>query len=147
MRDFLIIVTIFVVLFLGALMFIDKRTDEEIGQVNQVVLFDKINSWKTTEHGYSYIESDELCRLASQRVMEIKTNWSHSGFKAVAEKGKSFGFLSMAENLSKEQLDEATILSMWLNSPNHKANLVSLAFNYSCVRCEEHYCVHLFGLK
>ena len=104
-------------------------------------LWTEVNDWKYKEAGYTYSKSAILCEYADIRVEQIKTDWSHSGFKAISD---SRGFYRLGENLSNNLDTEYVILQSWLNSPTHKANLDE-NFTHSCIRCEDNYCVHLFG--
>ena len=103
-------------------------------------LWTVVNDWKEKESGYRYTSDERLCEQASIRANQIKSDWSHNGFDEVP----FFDFKTVGENLAAESNSNNDILTLWLTSPTHKENLDE-NFTHSCIRCEDNYCVQLFG--
>lgn len=104
-------------------------------------LWTEVNDWKERVGGYRYIKDKKLCEYASIRVEELKKDYSHNGFRNLH---RTDSFIKLGENLSSGEEAVNVILQLWLTSPTHKANLDE-NFTHSCIKCEENYCVHLFG--
>lgn len=105
-----------------------------------------VNNWKYGNDGYYYEENSVLCKYAEIRVSEIKSNFSHIGFRNLNDKiYKESKLGELGENLSKDFFSfESELLDRWLNSPTHKKNL-EYDFTHSCIKCRDGYCVQLFG--
>lgn len=115
--------------------------------IDEVELLEQVQIWRE-EGGLSrYQASPELCTFAVQRLSEIKQDWSHGGFiKNNQNFQKENGFNGMAENLSKDSDSELQTVIGWANSPEHLKNLKA-DYKYTCLKCEDNYCVHEFGNK
>ena len=94
-----------------------------------------------------------LCNLAQIRVEEIKTDWSHEGFKAKNNEiyskycnENNIICTSVGENLAKGDFkNEADVVLSWENSPEHKQNMLG-DYNVQCVAVSGTYYVSLFAL-
>lgn len=119
-------------------------TPTPIPIVNGDKLFDLINDWRTNR-GFSIYEKSELtCRIASQRLDEVKANFSHEGFSSERLCNDE---CSLAENLIKDRYSEQDSLYGWTYSPLHLENLEK-NYTHSCVKCSntpENICVHIFS--
>jgi len=101
-----------------------------------------VNNWKFGNDGYYYKEDKKLCEYADQRILDIQKDFSHNKF---LEMKKTDNFDRVAENLSKDYWGfESEVLQAWLRSTSHKKNLEE-NFTHSCIKCENSYCVQLFG--
>lgn len=70
--------------------------------------------------------SDNLKYCADIRAQEIETNWSHTrpnGTDWFTVDDKSYG-----ENLAKNFTTETALVTAWLESPTHKANILNSNF-------------------
>jgi len=110
-------------------------------EVSEDKLLKVVNDWRTSKGKKNYKIDTILCGYATERVKEVKSDWSHKQFKTM---NKIDSFITLGENLSKDIFNEAEILNSWLNSPTHRENLEN-SFTHSCIRCEDNYCVQLFG--
>lgn len=128
---------------------IESKPDPVI--LNEKLMWKLVNDWRKNQGKAEYVIDENLCSLADIRVSEIKTNWSHEGFKERGSSGSdelySTGFINVGENLAQSTdgwSDENSLFYNWLNSPSHKENL-DKDYSHSCVKCEDNYCVQLFG--
>ncbi len=109
--------------------------------VDQIILFDLVQTYRTS-HGLSaYIKSEFLCDIARTRLPEVKTNWSHEGFTAARFCNDSCW---MGENLAKYEGNAQNTLNAWLNSPGHKEAL-DHNYTHSCLISDGIYTVEEFG--
>lgn len=107
--------------------------------VSSEKLMSVVNNWRHTQGLKPYTKNDWLCEQAEKRVKEIQIDFSHNGFWNI--KGD---YRDLAENLSKDIFNEHQHLNGWLNSASHAANLKA-NYYFSCIRCENNYCVQLFA--
>ena len=112
----------------------DRLTYEETAMLT-------IQVWRSENNLPEYKIDSELCELAERRSFEISDNWSHDGFVGLIF---STEFRSLGENISREFEDPRELVQGWLDSPTHRENL-DADFEYSCLRCNELYCAHIFG--
>lgn len=88
-----------------------------------------------------------LCKYASIRAEEIKTDWSHNGFlnKVSPQIYKESKYRKLGENLAKDFNSDQDMFQGWLNSPLHREN-IDYPYTKTCLVCSSHYCAQLFGL-
>lgn len=105
------------------------------------------------ENGRSELTKYEpLCELANLRVEEIKTDWSHNGFKNRNQEiytrfcnQNDIICTSAGENLAKGSFkNEKEVAVEWFNSPEHKENMLG-EYNVQCVAVSENHFVSLFA--
>lgn len=101
-----------------------------------------VNDWRQTQNLQLYTENETLCKIASERLVEVQSNWSHDGF--VAKHNTYLPNTYMSENLGRGYDREEELLTSWLNSPSHAANL-NKDYQYSCIKCDNNYCVQEFS--
>lgn len=85
------------------------------------------------ENGLSALTLDKsLCKAAETRAREIVSTFSHtrpngtSCFTVLSESGISYG--SVGENIAYGQDSAAEVMSAWMNSSGHRANILSSSF-------------------
>lgn len=73
------------------------------------------------------------CTLASKRAAEIVTNFSHSGFidRITSHQLPYKNYHLIVENLALNS-DYRQVLSAWIQSPEHRANLLQ-NLSYGCI--------------
>lgn len=88
-----------------------------------------------------------LCKYASIRAEEIKTDWSHNGFlnKVSPQIYRESKYRKLGENLAKDFNSDRDMFQGWLNSPLHREN-IDYPYTKTCLVCSSHYCAQLFGL-
>lgn len=107
-------------------------------------MWNTVQKWRISTNRKEYIKNETLCKMASIRLEETKTNWSHQGFKKAASNiARNFTFVG--ENLAVRFKSEATVLYSWINSPSHRENLEDKNFQYSCIKTDGNNIVHIFG--
>lgn len=111
-------------------------------KIDDRVLFDLIQNWRKANLLSTYTEDPALCNFALIRSYEIKQEFSHDGFN---RNTNLFGYKTLAENLAQGFNSEEMYLIGWLNSPGHRQTL-ELNFTHSCLRCNDGYCAHEFGM-
>lgn len=104
-----------------------------------------INAWRSSQSLPSYIQEDDLCTIAQDRVLNDPPLDDHQNFY------KKYGDYpsSLQENLTSvteitSGSPENTALDNWLSSPPHKATL-ERPYKYSCVYCKDDYCSQIFS--
>ena len=108
-------------------------------------LWSLVNNWRVTNNFQPYIRSDKLCDYAQQRLMEVKTDWSHGDFLSSPPSFCPPGSSCLwGENLARGFTNESSALSSWLTSPTHRENLED-SFKYSCIVTRDTYAVQEFG--
>lgn len=100
----------------------------------------RIQGWRSENNLRQYIYDPVLCTVATARIGEIKTDWSHNGFAKYIE---YTNYKYLGENLAKGFDDSYKMLEAWLRSPTHRYNLLN--YTYSCLVCADNYCVQEFG--
>lgn len=91
-----------------------------------------VNSYRA-ENGVAPLTLDsELCSAAFVRATEIKTSFSHtrpngqSCFTALSEMGISYN--GAGENIAYGQSTADEVMTAWMNSQGHRANILNSAF-------------------
>lgn len=103
-------------------------------------LFQLVNDWRI-ENGYQpYKKSDFICNVASVRLGDTLTTFSHDGFSA----DRFCKECTLGENLAKGFSSEQAILGAWLKSPIHHKEL-TLPYTYSCIKTSKDYVVENFS--
>ena len=79
---------------------------------------------------FKYRELDKIrniCGIAQRRLEETQTEWSHVGFRKMAERNEFVKYCphckEIGENLAKGQTDIKQVYDMWRQSPTHNKNL------------------------
>jgi uncharacterized protein YkwD len=108
--------------------------------------WNEIQEWRKESGRREYKLNAGLCTLAKRRSLEIQEDWSHHGFKAVANISE---FNSNGENLARHFTEVDEMFVAWLGSPAHR-EILEKDYSYSCVKCSfdsknMSYCVQLFG--
>lgn len=114
--------------------------------VDENELWTIANNWREEQGKTAYTINPILCGFADQRVDEIQTDFSHKGYLLISENKihKAGGFYRTGENIARDFFNANDVFRSWLSSPTHRENLDE-NFTESCIRCENNYCVQLFG--
>ena len=105
---------------------------------NERELWGLIQEWRLKNNFPVFVESPRLCSIATDRVDDEKFD-NHKGF------WEKYGNLEyIGENIGGDYFSEKELLLSWLNSPSHRTNL-ERNYTHSCLRCEDKYCVQIFG--
>lgn len=118
-----------------------KKHYDTSAQINVAELSKSVNKWRVKEGLSPFKEDSFLCAVASERSKEIKTDWSHDGWKKYLKYVK---YVDFGENLSSNFTPPFDPLASWLNSPSHKENLLK-PYKYACIRCNNNYCAQEFA--
>lgn len=109
-------------------------------------LWEEAQKWRADQQKPFYKWNNDLCRWATVRNEEIKTDWSHDGFH-VHKAGiwDDIHYTRLGENLATGYGDDETkMFTAWLNSPSHRDNLEE-AYTDSCITTSDGYAVQLFA--
>lgn len=98
-----------------------------------------INNWRISQGLQSYIRSEDLCKIAKDRVLNDAPLDDHKG---LYEKYSNYPYV-IQENLTSADT-EGEALSNWGNSSPHLATLKK-PYKYSCVYCKGNYCSQIFS--
>lgn len=101
-----------------------------------------VNNWRTSSGRLTYTESQILCDIADNRVKQVQDVFNHKQFLEDLKKS-NYPYI-VSENLSEGYRTPEDTLSAWLNSPPHRWALEQ-NYKFSCVRCENDYCVQIFS--
>lgn len=90
------------------------------------------------KNGQSTLSLDsELCRIADERAEEIANEFqttgdiSHDGLHAHASEIRSmFGQVVIRENINTGAVNPAMVMSAWMNSTSHKANILNTSHQH-----------------
>lgn len=106
--------------------------------IDQDRLFKAVNEFRVKEGLPEYSIGDRACTIASERVKDIQTEFSHRLFFSRVINGEDVG-----ENLSNGFYNETEIVHAWIYSKKHRINLLEL-YPKSCIKCENNRCVQIF---
>lgn len=152
MRLFIAVISIlFCFLLLGAtasayLLKYEPPVDPPI-TIDNRKLWSNVQTWRSNQELIQYRENELLCKYASIRVEQVKSDWSHDSFIDSVVKPLSVddsSFEQIGENLARDYQNEGEIISGWLVSPSHLENLEA-PFTDSCIKCVDNNCVQLFA--
>lgn len=91
----------------------------------------EVNQWRV-ERGLSNLEVDQkLCKVALERVEEIKYDWSHGQFNASRACGTEA--CRVGENLARYYSTPEEVVKAWDASPLHHKVMSEPFYNYACV--------------
>lgn len=105
-------------------------------------VWDLVQRWRADNGLPMYQQNDRVCEIAQQRLNEVKTNWSHDGFRW--ERFCPNGDCLLSENLARKFSTEQSVLDGWLSSSSHRANLQK-DYQYACIATDGNYVVHILG--
>jgi len=114
-------------------------------QLSEDILWDNVEIWRINNNLKPFIKNDLLCDLASLRVDDIQTTFSHDKFFT---RDKTFlkTFSKIGENLAQDYISEEILLKDWIASPEHFKNLQD-SYSYSCIKIKNGRVVQIFGSK
>lgn len=101
-------------------------------------LWDIIQRWRVKNNLKAYIKNENICKIASKRAVELKTDYSHDKFQQIEYPS------TLSENANYNSQSEQSTLTSWLSSPPHRKALES-NYTYSCVATNGIYAVQIFS--
>ncbi|NLL78833.1 MAG: hypothetical protein GX234_03390 [Clostridiales bacterium] len=105
-----------------------KSTDPTIGEVHTLV-----NQYRQENDCSALSLSDDLNKAANIRATELEQSFSHTRpdgsecFSAMKSLGISYGWAG--ENIAKGQRSSSQVMTAWMNSPGHRANILNTHFH------------------
>ncbi len=106
----------------------------------EVLLF--INKYRISVHQKLLVWRESLCPLASERLKEIQTDFSHAKF--IDRKLTVFDYCPkchiVSENIAEGFFDEQLLVQAWIKSPRHLQNLLLPHVNV-CIKVQNGYSV------
>ena len=99
---------------------------------------EKINNYRIANRLQPIVSEDSTCKYAQTRLIETKTDWSHSKF--LTERSNRLGG-TWVENLARTA-NETNVLDAWINSPTHKQMLLA-DIKYGCIANQDGYWVFI----
>lgn len=109
-------------------------------QINEQKLFDLIQKYRYENYLPTYKKSDFLCKIADQRLQQIKTDFTHTIFF----NSHFCDNCTISENLARRFYDEQVLLNAWLNSPSH-SKILKVPYTYSCLKTDGNNTIQIFG--
>lgn len=119
-----------------------QATQHSASSFSKEKLFDLVQRWRYENNLQPYTNSNEVCEIAKLRLQETSTNWSHEGFEG--KRFCTFDNCEFGENLARGYNNEEQLLTDWLNSASHSANLKA-DYQYSCIESDGDNVVQIFG--
>lgn len=106
-------------------------------QIDEKTLWNLINEHRMKLDLPPFIKSQELCKEAKERAVEINYDYTHDQFQ---NREHMYG---VAENIAHAPTAESA-LRTWLKSPPHRKALEG-DWTHSCLACKGEYCAQLFS--
>lgn len=97
----------------------------------------RFNNYRISQGRAPLEFTDELNRLASLRLTELHTDFSHRSAGGHTP--------NIGENIIKNVSGNADALNWWQGSPGHNFNLLYVSYKYSGYACDDRYAVQLFS--
>lgn len=115
----------------------------ETGGNNPDVIFNLINTHRSSKGLPDYQKDDRLCAIAQTRIPQLHNemfggNYIHQGFDEMDHE------YWITENMVY-QPDEQSALNWWLNSGLHRTAIESSQHTHSCGACSGRVCIQLFS--
>ena len=110
-------------------------------ELDSYKLWQLIQDWRVKNNYQPYISDQQLCKLASIRLDELKTDFSHKGFYSHL---KDFSYQTIGENLANDQSSEQEVLDGWIASKEHLENL-ERDYTHSCIQTRGKYSIQMFA--
>lgn len=99
-----------------------------------------INEKRSLNRLSLYSSSEVSCEIADRRVVETLSNYSHTGLSYYVD----LYDIGVGENLADRYPTNEAVINAWMNSPSHRANILSTTWQYSCVRMVGSHIVVIF---
>jgi len=100
-------------------------------------VFELVNNEREKEGLKPLVWDDAFAATAKTRVAELKDLWDHTrpdGRKwdtAINEAGIKWKYIG--ENLAMGQTSPAAVVKAWMDSPGHRANIMSEKYDFDCI--------------
>ena len=115
---------------------VETKTD-----LDEEILWNLVQRWRSSEDLSEYIESEALCTVAKDRADDqINGLDYHKGFK---EKYYSYPYI-LSENVTYSSSNEKQALNGWLGSRAHYEALLR-PYTHSCISCINRTYVQIFS--
>lgn len=142
----IIYLPIFIYLLYAILPFYQQETPKTLtpvyGVINPEILENKVNEFrhKANLSPLWVSRNSDLCKFSEIRAKEIKTNWSHEGFRIHNQLCDiiSCYYEKLGENLARDLMTEDEIIEAWIHSPLHYIQLTG-DYNSMCVSSNNGY--------
>lgn len=108
-------------------------------------IFDLINKYRSSKNRDLLKTSKKLCLIASERLHEVKSNFSHDGYMDLDSSVAQLGYYHRGENLAKDYWTNEDVVDAWTRSASHEANMVRPTYTDLCVRTDGNNVVAIFG--
>lgn len=135
MNSKIFLLSIFVLIFAFEVMAEDIKTYQDTDSV-----WSAVQEYRKEKGLKKFENHKRLCAIAEIRVEEVQHEWKHN----INNRFTYAGLYRLGENLARNYKDEKSMVQAWHDSESHRKNLQN-DYQYSCIRCEKAYCVHIFG--
>lgn len=146
MRKFLLITFFFLLLgtFFLKDRFISNFSQESLDNPHAILFY--INQYRSSLKQSELRWAENLCPLASKRLAEIQTDFSHQNFSSIPPSVLFPTYCPYCtrinENLAKDFFDEQALVNAWVKSPRHQENLI-LPSTSACINVQNGYAVFI----
>jgi len=113
--------------------------------LNSSKLFDLINKYRVNNGLSSLVWNNSMCPFSNKRLEEIHTHYSHEGYLSNPHPYDT-NQDSTGENLLQGFDSEETAVQAWINSPEHKKNILDNHFSQTCISTDT-YNNHTFAVQ
>lgn len=101
-------------------------------------IYNLINDYRASNDINKLVWDPSMCDFVQKRLIQIHTDYSHSDFLANAK--KVFGYnLYLGENISQGETSEQELVSDWINSQEHRENILNIHFDRTCISSDVFY--------
>lgn len=120
---------------LGAIAFTNaqpKNTNNVyIGAYRTSGIVNLVNTQRKVNNLPNFVYSKRLSSAAYKRAVSLYNNdqWSHNGFQQAVDSVANSSVL-YGENLGVDIPSDGVLISRWMESPSHRANILSNSYRY-----------------
>lgn len=111
-------------------------------------IYDHVNNERVRKDLKPLKFNQIMCEYAEQRLENMKTEYSHKGFRSTSREAlNKYNLSYLGENLSEDIIDDSNwmVVDAWMASESHRKNILDKNYTDTCVRCDDNYCVQIFA--
>jgi len=112
-----------------------------VRELNSERLMTLVNDWRVSQGYLKYESHPALCKIANNRLEQIKSEYSHNKFVQKYENYPSY----VSENLVFAIDDDESALNAWLSSTTGHREAIEAPFKYSCIAASGVHAVQIFS--
>ena len=107
-------------------------TDAPVPHLDPYKIYNLINDYRDSKGLSKLFWDPSMCDYTKMRLTQIHTDWSHRGYLVKYPPYQNQNDYA-GENLAKDQDTEQEVISEWLNSQEHLANIEKAVYDRTCI--------------